>query len=734
MKIKNKLAILVGFLGFNYYLSATIMQVVDAEDGRPISGVSVRVGSSKNRYLTDKNGRLEVDLRVPQVVKLKMLGYKSVIDTIYPAGEQKYLMARDIFLMEQVVVTATRTDKSLKETPIITQVIDKSAISEQGYSDIKELLSAEVPSLEFLDNGPMGVQVNSGGLNGKSILFLVDGERLAGEKSDNIDYSRLNLANIERIEVVRGAGSALYGSQAMGGVINVITREPSEGFSASISGKYAQRNGLDFEDVVQSDRLFNYKKGVDKLNINGQGVLGYKAGNFSSLLDFTYQSVDGYRLYDSKGEVRTYKAKDSVVYLAVNENPMSVDGNECINIGEKLSYQFGDLKLAGNMRWFLLNKYDWTKDNQHERDIDYSYGIKIDYKDLLFSMNADNYQRFSQSEIDKDKHSLIYRNVLYNPKIQYNYTQIENNTLTAGAELLFETLYSDRFTYNQYETKEQWLASVFIQDDWNISDELNAVIGFRLDEHKEYGLNFSPKASIRYDITPVTLRFNYSSGYRSPTLKELYMNWDHQGMFTIVGSPDLRPETNNYFSLSTEYVSSLLYCNLSAYANLFNNKIDGTWTNNETIYLYSNIGKAELYGLDLNAKVLIFEDCRLHINANYLIRQHTSAVAANIISPLCASARLEYKKQFNFANVTANLSATYRSGKDYSVLDNAEEEYFVHIDGYVIANASISGLFYEKYRITLGINNVFNYVAPIVSFNSTNTPGRRAFCSFDIEI
>ena len=734
MKTKFILIVFISVLLINDNLFAAVIKVLEAEDGRPIYGVSISIGTNKKYFYTDKHGKLEVDISSPQRINLKKTGYKSILDTLYITSDEcVYYMEKDAFLMDQIVVTATRTDKTLKESPVITQVIDKESIVEQGYSDVKELLSAEVPSLEFSDTGPMGIQINSGGLNAKNILFLIDGERLAGEKSDNIDYSRLNISNIERIEIVRGAGSALYGSQAMGSVINIITSEPKEGFSASIGGKYTQRNGLDFEKYDESDRLYNYKKGLDKLNLNGQGTLGYKKGGFSSLLDFTYQTDDGYQLYDREGERRNYKSKDCIAEFPVSTTPTTVSGNESINIGEKLSYETGDLKLSANIRWFNLNKYDWVKDNQHEQNIDYSYGLKVNYKNLLVSMNADNYDRYSKSEINTDNRSLIYTNDIYNPKIQYTFDRLKNNLFNFGAELLFDRLYSDRFTYNVYESKKQWLASIFVQDDWDVTDKINIVLGARLDEHKEYGLNAAPKASIKYDLTPFTLRFNYSNGYRCPTLKELYMFWDHQGMFTIVGSKDLRPEKNNYFSLSTEYVSSIIYCNVLAYANLFTNKIDGIWTNDETVYLYSNIGKTELYGVDLNTKIKIVKDLFFHGNVNYLIKQHNSAVAANIISPLCLSGRLEYKKNLSFADLVVNLSSTYRSGKDYSVLDDNDEEYFVHIDDYVITNSSVSCVFQNKYRITLGINNIFDYTAPIVSFNSTNTPGRRMFCAFNVD-
>ena len=129
---------------------------------------------------------------------------------------------KDPLGLETVVVTATRTPKALLDIPVVTRVITAEDIQRVDATNVKDMLQQEIPGLEFTYS--MGQQVlNMGGYDGNNILFLVDGERMAGESMDNIDFSRLNLASIERIEIVKGAASTLYGSSAMGGVINIIT-------------------------------------------------------------------------------------------------------------------------------------------------------------------------------------------------------------------------------------------------------------------------------------------------------------------------------------------------------------------------------------------------------------------------------------------------------------------------------------------------------------------------------
>ena len=123
--------------------------------------------------------------------------------------------------MDQVVVTGTRTPKLLKESPILTRLISENDIKKVDATNISDLMQAELPGIEFTYSMNQQVSLNMQGFNGNSILFLVDGERLAGETLDNIDYSRLNLADVGRIEIVKGAASSLYGSNAVGGVINM---------------------------------------------------------------------------------------------------------------------------------------------------------------------------------------------------------------------------------------------------------------------------------------------------------------------------------------------------------------------------------------------------------------------------------------------------------------------------------------------------------------------------------
>lgn len=131
----------------------------------------------------------------------------------------------DATALDQVVVTATRTPKALKDAPVVTRLITANDIKIADATNIQDLLTEQMPGLEFGYAMNQETSLNMNGFGGNAVLFLVDGERLAGETMDNVDYSRLNLDNVGRIEIVKGAASALYGANAVAGVINIISRE-----------------------------------------------------------------------------------------------------------------------------------------------------------------------------------------------------------------------------------------------------------------------------------------------------------------------------------------------------------------------------------------------------------------------------------------------------------------------------------------------------------------------------
>lgn len=717
------------------------------------------IGIAQNRspvYLcTQFLGEVQMGYIVKKVIKTCLLGLFVFHITNISAQEKSSANIKSnteddfkiegmILDLDQVVVTATRSNKTLKNTPVITQIVTGKQIEERGVPDAKSLLMQEVAGLNFQEVG-FGTSISLQGLDSKHILFLVDGERLAGETGGNIDYSRLNLNNIERIEIVKGASSAIYGSQAMGGVINIITKEAKKKVELNIGGRYAGMNQRNYEDTPKDHEQYKFRTNVDKPNLNGNASLGLNFGKFKSYTDILYQSFDGYQLYDTDSVFKYFPEYDTTT-SSLNKDATSISGYEDLNISQRLSYEFNKkLKLSLKGSYYSLNKYDFTPNNRYEKSIDFSYGANINYKldtfsELLVSYYADNYKRYQEYEL-LDEKDLDYQNDLIQPKIIFSTSRFKKQVITAGIEYLSESLLGDQFESGELETKSQWNSTLFLQDDWAVTDRINVVGGIRVDYHEQYRFNASPKVSFMYKLHPVTMRLNYAKGYRSPTLKELYMDWDHLGMFWIYGNSDLKPETNNYISLSGEYVSPWVYAAVTGYGNWFKNKIEGIWQNNQLEYHYTNMGNTMLAGVEATAKVKIIKDLHLNGTFNYLYTQETEGVRLSSSSPVSGNLRLEYAFRRKNYNANINLITSFMGAKDYDVLgsltvngEDKEAYYKAHVDAYSIWGITFTQQFYKSVRLTLGVDNIFDYKAKIINFNTSTSIGRRFYVRLNMNI
>jgi len=600
-----------------------------------------------------------------------------------------------------------------------------------------------MPGIDFKQRG-YGADIKMQGLDANYVLFLIDGERIAGELDGNIDYARLNTANIERVEIVKGAASALYGSQAMGGVINIITKKPRKKIEISTGSQFKQFNEINFPDLSVTDEDFIYKQNLDRPNLNNNVSLGFNFGKISSLTDFVIKSYDAYQLYDSDSVTKEYSNIDTIIYESINETPTSIDGFEDFSISQKFDFKFTD-RLSATLKasYYNHNQYDFVKDNKFKKYIDLTYGGNISYQfntntSLVASFHSDTYDKYNQPEKTGERNK-VYSHRFINPRLLFN-TGFNKHAITAGAEFISETLLSDRFTFDNIEQKQTETYILFIQDDINVSEKLNVIGGLRTDYHSVFGFHASPKLSLMYKIKPFTIRANYANGFRAPNLKELYMNWDHLGLFVIQGSEDLKPETNNYFSLSGEFTKKKLNTSLTVYHNRFQNKIEGQWTDNQSIYQYTNVSESKISGAELSLRYRIVNNFNISGGYSYLYDKNSAnGVRLSTVSPHSGNARLEYKLRKGFYMLTLNLSCKMYGAKEFDVTEETtykgeevEAIYPVFYEHYSMWKFTITQNFYNGVNLILGVDNIFDYKADIVTFNTSSSPGRRFFVSLNI--
>ena len=620
---------------------------------------------------------------------------------------------------EDVVVTATRTPKLLKDVPVITRVIRADEIRKTDATTVKDLLELVMPGIEFTSHGGT-MNINMQGMGANYVLFLIDGERIAGETRDNIDYDRLNVENIERIEVVKGAASALYGSNAIGGVVNIITKKATEPWQLNLNGRYGRNNEQRYG-----------------------GTLGFRTKRFNSLTAATYKHRNSYELKDKA--VASQEYPDQNVPADDEPGTTKIYGYSDYDINQKFVIRPVDpltITAAGT----YYNHEQFSSQKTHDLYHGYSGRLKMNYdinerQNLEGAYNFDEYDKFDYflKLNEKDKN---YVNVQHTVRLQYNNTFRKAGTLTVGAEY-----FGDKLTTYQFKGTDPTHSTEtyvgFAQHDVNLVPKLNLVYGARLDYHSTYGAHVSPKVSLMYKLDPVTLRASYGGGFKSPTLKELYTDWSHQGIFQLIGNPDLVPEKSQNVSLSAEYSKGKFSASVIGYYNNIRDKISTVWNNAGDTSFYTNIGRAEVWGVDANVSVKL--PYGFGITASYAYvhdYQPVDGLNTSTSRPHSATIRFEYGlKRKNYGldvNLTGRvLSAvtTHTFDDEYVNPDGSTGAiYKQHYPAYTMWKLVVSQRFRNAVSLNLGADNLFNYKADVHSFNTSVSPGITLFTGVSLDV
>lgn len=732
-------------------LSAQSIQLLDADSKAVVPFASVELSNMDktvtNTYVSSATGSVSVPYLLPMVVRVHAVGYKPYEDTLQLHAQSPCVLYLnpDILYLNEYVVTATRTAKLLKDVPVITHVIGAEQIEQQSLDNIQVLLENALPGVEFQRHGT-SQDIDIQGLGGRNILLLIDGERMAGETRGNIDYDRIQTEDIERVEIVKGASSALYGSQAMGAVVNIISKQHKDKVYAEFSAYHKATTENNFANVAQDDAYYSLKKDLDRRNANYNMLFGFNIKSWQANTFCSWKTTDAYQLYDTDSLVKSYVHYDTVVRMPKANTPVGIEGSQQFSIGQSVSYTWGRrLKAEGNIKYYNRHKYDFYKeDKRHDYFDDISYGIKLSYFDLKHttidvSLAADEYNKYDYKE-RLQKADLNYKDKFFNPKLILG-SHWRQHKYLIGAEYYKQVLMTDMFVYGQLIDKQSDTYTFFVQDDVSWTNKLSMVVGVRAQYNTAFHFQFTPKLSVMYKLNTLNIRANYAMGYRAPSLKELYMNWNHLNMFMIEGNKNLRPETNHYSSLSAEYSHNILRASISVYNNVFSNKIEGQWANNQSVYRYQNVSQSRLYGVDI-AAILHLKPFVVEANYAYVNDDNRKeGIRLTAISPHTANIQLAYKWQKNNYKLRISLGAKYIGSKHFFVQDDLvvaqdtiSDYYAVDYKAYTLWRCAVYQQFVNGVSLVVGVDNVFNYSAPMITFNSYTGTRRLFFVKMKLKI
>ncbi|MBO7537677.1 MAG: TonB-dependent receptor [Prevotella sp.] len=624
---------------------------------------------------------------------------------------------RDSIELEPVVITASHTPKALKDAPVVTRLITLYDIKITDATNIQDMLTQEIPGLEFGFAMSQETSLNMSGFGGNAVLFLVDGERMAGETMDNVDYNRMNLDNVGRIEIVKGASSALYGSNAVGGVVNIISRENLEPWTANVNSRYNSfghewRNGAGFS--------FNTRK-------------------WNSQTSFQHTKIDPVDLpkpYSSEEiAIELMKKAQGLPYdesvLNDDSNLSRLYGQKTYNVKERLTWRVTEkLTLVGRGGYFFRTSERDTYDYHFNG---YSAGLKGRYawdyaRHLELSYAYDQYDKANFQPDGTRTHDHDYSNRQQVVHALYHHP-FGKNSLILGADYMHDYLSTYQFIDNTSHAQD--IIDGYAQFDWNITDRLNIVGSVRYDYFSASAQKaFTERLAVVYKYPWMTFRANYASGFRAPTLKEMYMHFDMGNMgYMIIGNPDLEPEKSHNFNLAVErtnrirnsgFLDGRYNFTLMGYCNSFDKRIttiEGPVYNGMESALYANEDGITVWGVDVSLGHIW--DCGFSLKVNYSWMHETGNVYySDFYQPRSHSMtwRIGYDHRFS-RHYALNAALSGRSqGKPQSGRTDVDQ-------GYTICRLMLQHHLWRGIHLNTAVDNLFNYKPKSYYYSSPLTTG-----------
>ena len=591
----------------------------------------------------------------------------------------------DLFQMGEVVVTGTKTERRLKDTPVITEVITRSEIEATGAENIGEVLEHRVGIVVNRDAHGDGVQLQ--GLDSDYILILLDGEPQVGRIAGKLDLARIAVENVDRIEIVKGASSALFGSAAMGGVINVITRKASSPFAAQFTNNFETHNTINSRSTVELKR--------DKLN-----ALLTLAANRRNPIDLDESdpttTIDGYQNWTHSARSEYQLTSKSTVLFSGQYFAQKQEG-----VSENEGIVFDRLGDIDNFSGSVGTRYQLGSRSK-----------------LMGKIYATRYHDES-TVIDRETSLTASSNVtvqdLIKGEVQFDTALGSKNQLTVGAELIFENLESQRITGGE---KDVTTDSVFFQNEFRPMANLALVLGGRLDYHSEFGTHFSPKLSGMYHVTrDVTIRTSFGQGFRAPDFKDLYLDFSNSTSgYQVLGNPDLQPESSGSWNLGVEYqFKSALLGRIHLYRNNLKNLIEaeriGTSVLGGSKFQYFNVSEAFTEGVEVELSTRSIGGFAATIGYAYLNgKDKETGLTLLNRSKHSGNLKLAYTNQDTGFNV--DLRGRYASRWGFfddgdKVLE--DEEY---APSNWIWNLRGSKQVLKWLKASVGVNNIFDFKIP----------------------
>ncbi|MBC8554077.1 MAG: TonB-dependent receptor [Candidatus Brocadiales bacterium] len=466
--------------------------------------------------------------------------------------------------VEEIMVTATRTETPVSQLPDSVTIVSRAQIDQQKATTIFEALRS-VPGLNIQKSGSIGRQseMTIRGSSTSQVLVMIDGVQVNSPTTGTFNFANLTTDNIERIEVVRGAQSTLYGSDAMGGLINIITRKGKGKPKFSIRSEFGTLERTYNESISTSGSLkkFHYTVDLARTDSDGRGADDdYDKTNLSSRF--------GYEINEKIDIETTMRYNDSMVGIddaAFKQDPNRSSQNEDFNMNAIFNQSLTDW-------WSQSLKFSFADSDL--TSIDRPNPGTAETSSSRFRLDTQIYTGNWQ-------HTLKYRDI---------------DTFVAGFE--FENQSADNRTFDEALINRGW----YFQNQLKLWDRFFFNAGVRIDDNNTFGKDVNPKFSIAYHLKETDTKFkaNYGKGFRGPTLNQLF--------FPDFGVPTLDPEESESYDLGFEQylLEDKVFFGVTYFNNRFSNLIQSVDTGG-FVFRAQNLGFVRAEGIEAEAVIKPFK-------------------------------------------------------------------------------------------------------------------------------
>jgi iron complex outermembrane receptor protein len=581
--------------------AGSLMGVVsDAKTQEPLAGVNVLLRGTVRGTTTDTHGKYLLRGIPPGTfdISFSLIGYTT--QTIHQISIQPdttlhldVSLAQAPIQAEQVVVTASRREQSLRDVPVSVSTVTSKMIADRLSVNLDDALRY-VPGVNMMSD-----QVNIRGSTGYSrgvgsrVLILIDGLPFITGDTGEINWETFPMFQIDRIEVVKGAGSTLYGSSALGGVINVITKEIGEAPEIRFRLFFGIYDKPSYAEWDWSSK--------PRFNTGGYFSYSNRVGPFGYLVSASRTVDESYRVNDVYHRWGIYS---------------------------KLNYNFSqyqNITLTTNIQWRKHENYFWWKslkeptrpaDAQLNGTVNSTRGnVSLAYKDILsdqffYSLKAIYFGNFWQD--DSSGHVNNTSTAHFTQwEAQGTYTTSSAHFLTFGLAANYDRVYSDIFGSHPGVG-----AAFFLQDELTLLQPLKLTAGIRYDWQRVWKEIFSSPAAtspsqfnpkIGLVFTPntiTTFRASYGEGFRYPSVSELFTSVSTGvSQIKIVPNDSLRPERSISFEIGgSQWLSDRVFLDLALFQNDYYDLIEAGVNPNKLEILFSNVTRARIHGLEIGIK------------------------------------------------------------------------------------------------------------------------------------